>query len=234
MHIMHTQDDGSPGGSSGRISGAGSSDTSGGSSGGAREVKRVTGTAIPLRGNDIDTDQIIPARFMKVVTFDGLGEYAFYDVRYDEYGKERPHPFNDSRYGGARILITNSNFGCGSSREHAPQALMRFGIEAVVAESFAEIFTGNCTAMGVPAVRLTRDDIEELQAVVEAEPSTRIEIDLPSETLTADGREYRVHIPESCRNALTAGSWDSTSVLLSNEQKIRETAAALPYASGFE
>ncbi len=171
---------------------------------------------------------------MKVVSFDGLGEYVFYDARYDEHGKEDAHPFNETRYERACILITNSNFGCGSSREHAPQALMRYGIEAVVAESFAEIFAGNCTAIGVPTVRLIRDAVEELQATVEADPSTRIELDLQSETLLAGDREYSFHIPESYRNALISGSWDSTSVLLSNEQKIRETAAGLPYIRCFE
>ena len=202
-----------------------------------KKITRVEGTAIPLRGNDIDTDQIIPARFMKVVTFDGLGEYAFNDVRFDEDGRQREHPFNDPRYGGANILITGSNFGCGSSREHAPQALMRYGIVAVIAESFAEIFAGNCAAMGVPAVRLSRDQIEELQASVEAEPSGRIEIDLSAERLKFSGsageKEYHFHISASYRSALIAGSWDSTAVLLAHRAEIRETAARLPYMQGF-
>lgn len=196
-------------------------------------VNRIVGTALPLRGNDIDTDQIIPARFMKVVTFDGLGQYAFYDVRFDANGEENRHPFNDSRFKKGNILIANSNFGCGSSREHAPQALMRFGIEAVVAESLAEIFAGNCAAMGVPAVRLTRDQIEELQSAVEADPSMQLEIDLSSETLKAGLREYNFHISSSYRNALLSGSWDSTAVLLSRSEAIRRTGRSLPYMNGY-
>ncbi|MCF7915139.1 MAG: 3-isopropylmalate dehydratase small subunit [Spirochaetaceae bacterium] len=194
-----------------------------------QRVSRIVGTALPLRGNDIDTDQIIPARFMKVVTFDGLGQYAFYDVRFDENGQENRHPFNEREYKGANILISNSNFGCGSSREHAPQALMRFGIEAVVAESLAEIFAGNCAAMGVPAVRMTRDQIEELQTAVEADPGLQIEIDLLSESLKAGAREYRFHISSSYRSALLNGSWDSTAVLLSQSEAIRRKGKSLPY-----
>ena len=204
----------------------------------ALHITYIAGTAIPLRGNDIDTDQIIPARFMKVVSFDGLGDYAFNDVRFDENGKQKDHPFNDTRYSGANILITGSNFGCGSSREHAPQALMRYGIDAVIAESFAEIFAGNCTAMGVPAIRLSRDNIEELQAAVEADPSTRIEIDLPSETVKVGAgsggtREYRFHISPEYRQALLGGSWDSTSELLSRVDEVRRKAGELPYMNDF-
>ena len=195
----------------------------------AQRVSRIVGTALPLRGNDIDTDQIIPARFMKVVTFDGLGQYAFYDVRFDENEQQNQHPFNEAQYKGAKILISNSNFGCGSSREHAPQALMRFGIEAVVAESLAEIFAGNCAAMGVPAVRMTRDQIEELQSTVEADPAIQIEIDLLSETLKAGAREYHFHISSSYRSALLSGSWDSTAVLLSQREAIQRKGKSLPY-----
>ena len=194
-----------------------------------QRVSSIVGTALPLRGNDIDTDQIIPARFMKVVTFDGLGQYAFYDVRFDENEQQNQHPFNEAQYKGAKILISNSNFGCGSSREHAPQALMRFGIEAVVAESLAEIFAGNCAAMGVPAVRMTRDQIEELQSTVEADPAIQIEIDLLSETLKAGAREYRFHISSSYRSALLNGSWDSTAVLLSQREAIQRKGKSLPY-----
>jgi len=199
----------------------------------AQRVIRIVGTALPLRGNDIDTDQIIPARFMKVVTFDGLGQFAFHDVRFDENGQKNRHPFNETRFKDANILISNSNFGCGSSREHAPQALMRFGIEAVVAESFAEIFAGNCAAMGVPAVRLTRDQIEELQSAVEADPAIQIEIDLSSETLKAGSREYNFHISSSYRNALLSGSWDSTAVLLSQSEAIRRKSKSLPYMNDY-
>lgn len=196
-------------------------------------VKKIEGTGIVVRGNDIDTDQIIPARYMKVVTFDGLGEYAFYDVRYDEDGNKKPHPFNDARYEGASVLIVNSNFGCGSSREHAPQALMRSGIEVVIGESYAEIFAGNCTAMGVPAVRLTHEEVEEIMSAVENDPTTRITVDLPKGTVDVGGREYQFDIPPAYLNALTAGTWDSTSVLLSSLSDIEETMQSIPYLNGF-
>ncbi|MFW6338256.1 MAG: 3-isopropylmalate dehydratase small subunit [Alkalispirochaetaceae bacterium] len=196
-------------------------------------IKRVQGRGIVVRGNDIDTDQIIPARYMKVVTFDGLGEYAFYDVRYDGNGNEKPHPFNDPKFDGASILIVNSNFGCGSSREHAPQALMRSGIEAIIGESYAEIFAGNCTAMGVPAVKLSHEEVEEIMSTVDSDPSTEISIDLPKGVLTVGGREYSFDIPPAYLNALTAGTWDSTSVLLSSLSEIDQTMRSLPYLNNF-
>ena len=202
-------------------------------SGISEAVKQVTGTAVPVQGNDIDTDQIIPARFMKVVTFEGLGEYAFYDVRFDPSGTAKPHPFNDDRYGGASVLLVNSNFGCGSSREHAPQALMRWGIKVVIGESFAEIFAGNCTAMGVPAVSVAPEVVRELVAAVEADPSTQITVDLPHSTVTVGQASYRFEMPPAYRSALIAGSWDSTSVLLSNLEGIAATTKRLPYLNGF-
>jgi 3-isopropylmalate/(R)-2-methylmalate dehydratase small subunit len=196
-------------------------------------IKQVHGTGIVVRGNDIDTDQIIPARYMKVVTFDGLGQYAFYDVRYDAEGNEKPHPFNDPKFDGSSILIVNSNFGCGSSREHAPQALMRSGIHAVIGESFAEIFAGNCTAMGVPAVKLSHEEVEEIMRSVESDPATEISIDLPKGVLTVSGKEYSFDIPPAYLNALTAGTWDSTSVLLSSLPEIDQTMQSIPYLNNF-
>ncbi|MFP4431301.1 MAG: 3-isopropylmalate dehydratase small subunit [Spirochaetaceae bacterium] len=194
-------------------------------------VKQVSGRGIVVRGNDIDTDQIIPARYMKVVTFDGLGEYAFQDVRFEEDGTPKEHPFNDERFKGASVLIVNENFGCGSSREHAPQALMRWGINAVIGESFAEIFAGNCTAMGVPAIRLGPKDVAELQGMVETDPSTEISIDMEKNVVSAGEKGYSFNLPPAYRNALMAGTWDSTSVLLSNLEGIHRTAARLPYVS---
>jgi 3-isopropylmalate/(R)-2-methylmalate dehydratase small subunit len=194
-------------------------------------VKQVSGRGIVVRGNDIDTDQIIPARYMKVVTFDGLGEYAFQDVRFEEDGTPKEHPFNDERFQGSSVLIVNENFGCGSSREHAPQALMRWGINAVIGESFAEIFAGNCTAMGVPAIRLDPKDVAELQRMVEEDPSAEISIDMDKNVVTAGSKSYSFNLPPAYRNALMAGTWDSTSVLLSNLQGIHQTAARLPYVS---
>ena len=196
-------------------------------------IKRVEGTGIVVRGNDIDTDQIIPARYMKVVTFDGLGEYAFYDVRYEADGSQKEHPFNDDRYDGASILVVNRNFGCGSSREHAPQALMRSGIRIVIGESFAEIFAGNCTAMGVPTVILGTQEVDEIMAAIEADPSTVITVDLPSSEITVGSTVYTFSMAPAYRSALIAGSWDSTSVLLSNIDAVEALGAQIPYLNGF-
>lgn len=196
-------------------------------------IKRVDGTGIVVRGNDIDTDQIIPARYMKVVTFDGLGEYAFYDVRYDADGSKKEHPFNDTRYDGASILIVNRNFGCGSSREHAPQALMRSGIRIVIGESFAEIFAGNCTAMGVPTVILGTREVEAIMDTVEADPSTTISVDLPTSKISIGSAVYEFSMAPAYRSALIAGSWDSTSVLLSNVEAVEALGARIPYLNNF-
>src|ERR1041384_1620470 len=141
------------------------------------KITRVAGRAIVVRGNDIDTDRIIPARYLKEVTFARMGEYPFFDERFDPAGKQKPHPFNDPRYKGASILFVNKNFGCGSSREHAPQALYRFGIHAIVGESFAAIFAGNCTMMGLPAVTVSHDDVELMMKMVEEVPQTRFALD---------------------------------------------------------
>lgn len=196
-------------------------------------IKTITGTAIPVHGNDIDTDQIIPARYMKVVTFDGLGEYAFYDVRFDEDGNAKQHPFNDERFAGASVLIVNRNFGCGSSREHAPQALMRSGIKVVVGESFAEIFAGNCTAMGVPAVTLRADHVAALMDIVEDDPTSVVTVDLPASLIRVGTHEFQFDMPPAYRSALIAGSWDSTSVLLSNIDDIDRCASGIPYLNNF-
>lgn len=196
-------------------------------------VRQISGTGVPVRGNEIDTDQIIPARYMKVVTFEGLGQYAFYDVRFHEDGSPKPHPFNEDRYKGASILLVNRNFGCGSSREHAPQALQKAGINAVIGESFAEIFAGNCNAMGVPAVTVTSEDIQQIMDAVERNPQVEITIDLPSTTITVADRSYSFTLPPAYLNSLVAGTWDSTSVLLDNLEQIHQTAARLAYISGF-
>jgi 3-isopropylmalate/(R)-2-methylmalate dehydratase small subunit len=196
-----------------------------------RPVKQVSGRGIVVRGNDIDTDQIIPARYLKVISFDGLGEFAFQDVRFDENGVPRQHPFNDERFQGASVLIVNENFGCGSSREHAPQALMRWGINAVIGESFAEIFAGNCTAMGVPAISLDPKHVAELQGIVESDPSVEISVDMQKNVVTAGSKRFSFDLPPAYRNALMAGTWDSTSVLLSNLEGIHQTASGLPYVS---
>lgn len=196
-------------------------------------LKRVAERGIVVRGNDIDTDQIIPARYMKVVSFEGLGEFAFRDQRFDEAENPKPHPFNDPDRAGAGILIVNRNFGCGSSREHAPQALMRWGIKAVIGESFAEIFAGNCTAMGIPAISMSHTAILDLQQRVDSDANLLVEIDLPHQRVKAGEFEADFTMPAAYRSALIAGSWDSTSVLLERVQAIRSTVASLPYLNDF-
>ncbi len=191
--------------------------------------KQLAGTGIPVPGNDIDTDRIIPARFMKCITFDGLEQYAFYDVRFDAEGNLKAHPFNDEAYAGGSILIVNKNFGCGSSREHAPQALVRFGMRGIIGESFAEIFAGNCTALGVPAVTAAQADIEWLQQAVTANPAAMIQIDLENKVVHCEGREVAITMPESSRKTLVEGTWDTTAQLLGNLKPIQETAEKLPY-----
>ena len=196
------------------------------------QVKQVSGRGVFVPGADIDTDRIIPARFMKCVTFDGLGDYAFYDVRFDPQGNPTTHPLNDPRFAGAGILIAGSNFGCGSSREHAPQSLKKYGFSAVIAESFAEIFNGNCTTLAMPCVVASAADVAALRAAVEADPQMQITINL--ETLrvtTSAGHDIAVTMPESARDALTAGRWDPIQELLDNNDRIEERARALGYVS---
>ncbi|MGA2642782.1 MAG: 3-isopropylmalate dehydratase small subunit [Spirochaetia bacterium] len=194
---------------------------------------KVEGRGIPLPGDDIDTDQIIPARYLREITFETLGKYAFFDVRYDESGKQKTHPLNDPRFQGGAILIVGRNFGCGSSREHAPQSLMRMGIRAFIGESFAEIFSGNCTALGLPAARVSRADAQAISGIVEADPLAAVSIDLDAAAITVSGRRFSFTMPDSDRRSLLTGEWDTTSVLLSNEKGIRTAAARIPYVSGF-
>ena len=195
------------------------------------EVTHVSGTGIPIRGNDIDTDQIIPARFMKVVTFDGLGEFAFFDLRFDDEDNQKDHPMNEARFQDANIMVVNANFGCGSSREHAPQALMRWGIDAIIGESFAEIFAGNCLALGIPTVTADHETINALQQWVDDNPDGEISVDIESETITYDGQEVGVTVNEGQRKALVDGIWDTTALMKSNQNAIDETAAGLPYVT---
>lgn len=194
------------------------------------QITEVTGSAIPLLLDDIDTDRIIPARFLRCVTFDGLGEHAFEDDRQQDHS----HPFDDSHYQGASILIAGRNFGCGSSREHAPQALMRWGIEAIVGESFAEIFFGNCTTLGVPCVCASREALEQLAALVKAEPELPVTVDLSSHQVRAGHLVVPVTILDSARIALTTGKWDFLGQLLEGAQAVKKTSATLPYLSGFK
>jgi 3-isopropylmalate/(R)-2-methylmalate dehydratase small subunit len=193
------------------------------------EVESVSGTGIPIRGNDIDTDQIIPARFMKVVTFDGLGEFSFFDLRFDEEDNEKDHPMNEERFQDASVMVVNANFGCGSSREHAPQALMRWGIDAFIGESFAEIFAGNCLALGMPTVTADQETVEAIQDYIDKYPDTEIDIDVEKETVTYGDTTVEVTVNEGQRKALVDGIWDTTALMKANENAIRETADSLPY-----
>jgi 3-isopropylmalate/(R)-2-methylmalate dehydratase small subunit len=197
------------------------------------KITTITGTAVPIRGNDIDTDRIIPARYLKEVTFARMGEYPFFDERFDSAGKPKLHPFNDPKYRGASILFVNKNFGCGSSREHAPQALNRFGIRAIVGESFAAIFGGNCTMMGVPSVTVPEADAELLMKTVEGNPATCFTVDITTKTINFGEQRIAIDLPETYRSALTSGSWDSTALLRANLDQVKETASRLPYITNF-
>ncbi|MGE9266556.1 MAG: 3-isopropylmalate dehydratase small subunit [Verrucomicrobiales bacterium] len=193
-------------------------------------IKTVTGTGVFIPGADIDTDRIIPARFMKCVTFDGLGEYAFYDVRFDPTsGEKTDHPLNDSRFQGAEILIAGINFGCGSSREHAPQSLAKYGFKAIIAESYAEIFFGNSTTLGLPCVRASKDDIAKLRAAIEADPKLAVTVDVESKEVRAGEHSFPVEIADSARQALVNGKYDPIQELLDNSPAIEKTAGELAY-----
>ncbi|MEO8584815.1 MAG: 3-isopropylmalate dehydratase small subunit [Acidobacteriota bacterium] len=196
-------------------------------------IRRVSGTALPLRGDDVDTDRIIPARFLVSITFEGLGAHAFEDDRLSLKAKGEKHPFDDARFWGARILLVNRNFGCGSSREHAPQALFRGGICAVVGESFSEIFFGNSVAIGLPCVALPRESVQQLQQLVEEDSKAAFSLDLESGTLVAEGKTFPVSIPQNAREAFLSGHWDGTSMLLDRFEAVEELARRLPYVTGF-
>jgi 3-isopropylmalate/(R)-2-methylmalate dehydratase small subunit len=193
------------------------------------KITKVTGRGVHVAGDDIDTDRIIPARFMKCVTFDGLGRYFFFDVRFDADERPRTHPLNDPRFAGASILISGRNFGCGSSREHAPQAIAKAGFKAVIAEGFAEIFFGNSTTLGMPCVTLKGDDIRRLVALVESQPDTEVTIDLEDGVVKAGELSLPLTIKPSAREALTTGTWDPIGQLLEGKDQIARTADALPY-----
>jgi len=197
------------------------------------KITQVSGTAVPIRGNDIDTDRIIPARYLKEATFARMGEYPFFDERFAPSKKKKDHPFNDPEYKGASILFVNKNFGCGSSREHAPQALYRFGIQTIVGESFAAIFAGNCTMMGLPTVVVGAKEIAQLMKSVEENPRTEYIVDLDSKTLSYGQQKLAIDLPETYRTALTQGFWDSTALLRANLDQVKKIAGKLPYMTGF-
>ena len=189
------------------------------------------GNGLPLSGNDIDTDRIIPARYLKSISFAGLGDGAFIDERKDFMANGKTHPFDDDRFSGANILVVGKNFGCGSSREHAPQALHRFGIDAIIGESFAEIFLGNCTVIGIPAVCVSNEEVKLLHKEIESEPKVEITLDLQNDQVRAGSLKLNFKIAQGSRQALINGTWDSTNILLSNINKIEKTFQNLPYKS---
>ena len=197
----------------------------------SKAVTSVGGPVVPVRGNDIDTDQIVPARFLKEVTFDNMGEYAFYDVRRNDDGSLNDHPFN--RYPNANILVVNENFGCGSSREHAPQALMRWGIDGLIGESFAEIFAGNCQALGLPTATADHETVEWIMEQVETDPALELMIDVEAETVTVADETVDVTINDSQREALLQGIWDTTALMKSYMDEVEQTAEQLPYLNEF-
>lgn len=197
------------------------------------EIKTVVGSGVPLRGNDIDTDRIIPARFLKCVTFDGLGEHAFEDDIAALKVKGEEHPFRIPAYDKGSVLVSNSNFGCGSSREHAPQALLRWGIKAIVAESYSEIFFGNCVSLGIPCFILTHADADRLLSAIEASPSQDIEVSVEHKTLSMGSLQLSLTLADGPRGQFMDGSWNARSGLLVHADKVALKAQVLPYMSNF-
>lgn len=193
------------------------------------KITQVAGRGVFVPGNDIDTDRIIPARFMKCITFDGLGEFLFYDVRKNADGTDKPHPLNDPRFKGSTVLLSGANFGCGSSREHAPQAIQKYGFRAVVAEGFAEIFFGNCATLGIPCAVASRADIARIAAAIESNPQTEVVVDVEKQEVRFSGQTAKVEIRESARNGLVNGRWDAIGELLEALPAAKAKAVTLPY-----
>jgi 3-isopropylmalate/(R)-2-methylmalate dehydratase small subunit len=199
-----------------------------------RKVTGASGRGVSLRGDDIDTDRIMPARFLRAITFEGLEQHVFEDDR--KGGGSHPynrHPFDVSSFQGASILVVNANFGCGSSREHAPQGLQRWGIDAIVGESFAEIFFGNSVMIGLPCVTASADEVRKLQDLIEQSPQTDIHVDLEQGICTAGDLQLQVSIPQQARDALTTGAWDTTGLLLDRYDEVDAASKRLPYVQGF-
>ncbi len=195
----------------------------------SRFIDRISGRALPLRGHDIDTDRIIPARFLKSVTFEGLETHAFEDDRKQLEERGQVHAFWNPRYAGAKILIVNGNFGCGSSREHAPQAIQRWGVRAIIGESFSEIFFGNSVALGMPCVTADPATVDALMAAAEADPSSEFELDLEGLTVMANGQRLEVALPPAARESFVTGTWDATGLLLERFEDVQAVATRLPY-----
>jgi 3-isopropylmalate/(R)-2-methylmalate dehydratase small subunit len=198
-------------------------------SGATERITHISGRGIPLRGNDMDTDRIMPARYLRVVSFEGLEDHLFEDDKKANPG----HPFNDARYAGATVLVVNENFGCGSSREHAPQGLARYGIRAIVGESFSEIFLGNSSMLGIPCFSAARADVDRLQSLIESTPGVVVEADVETGVVTAGALRLAASLPPAFRDAFLSGQWNPTSMLLAGFEDVRAVASRLPYVSGF-
>lgn len=193
------------------------------------KIESVMGKAIPLLLDDIDTDRIIPARYLKEITFDNMGKYAFFDERQDSKGNLKEHPFNDKQFQHASILLVGKNFGCGSSREHAPQALKRYGIKAIIGESFAEIFAGNCKAIGLPVVYATRDDIKQCVDFISKHPETMLTINLVSKRVRYFEESFLIDMPDPQRESFLKGTWNVLDLLKTNDILINDLESSLPY-----
>lgn len=193
------------------------------------KITQMAGRALPMRGDDLDTDRIMPARFLRAVTFEGLEKHLFEDDR----AADPSHPFNNPRYAGAAILLVNRNFGCGSSREHAPQGIARAGFKAVVGESFSEIFSGNAVMLGMPCFIASRADVDRLQALVEQTPETVVSCDVATGLITAGAIRIQASLPTAARDSFLSGQWNPTAMLLDDFDAVRRVAKALPYVAGF-
>jgi 3-isopropylmalate/(R)-2-methylmalate dehydratase small subunit len=198
------------------------------------KVTRVDGRGVVVRGDDIDTDRIIPARFLKTITFEGLEQHLFEDDRKQLAERGTTHAIDQPAFQGARIMFVGSNFGCGSSREHAPQAIARWGVKAIVGVSFAEIFFGNSLMIGLPCATVTSDQIEKLMAAVEADPAISCAVDLPAKTISAGSVTVPLGMPEAVRSALMSGGWDATALLVDHYEQVEQVAAHLPYVSAWQ
>ncbi len=198
-------------------------------------ISRIAGRGIPLRGNDIDTDRIIPARFLRCVTFDGLGAHAFEDDRQQLARAGKQHPFDEPRFSDGIVLVVNGNFGCGSSREHAPQALAKWGkgIKAIVGVSFSEIFSGNCTAMGLPCLRISQADADAIQTAIEADPAVEVVVDLNDLSVAIGSQRWSAQLADAARKQFLTGQWDALGELVDGLPQVKATAARLPYLNAF-
>ena len=193
------------------------------------KIESIMGTAVPVLGDDIDTDRIIPARFLKEISFDNMGKYVFMDERFNEDGIKKPHPLNDPRYDHASIMLVGKNFGCGSSREHAPQSIKRSGINAIIGESFAEIFSGNCKAIGLPAVCASQDDILTLVDFIKKRPDTPVTLNLVAKRVRYFEEAFSIQLPDPQRDSFLSGTWNVLGMLKENDDKIDRLEKELAY-----